>query len=103
MRLNPFYPDWYIDCYTDALSALRRYEETVAAIEGMRDPLQCARKMTASLAHLGRLDEARAHTRRLLERFPNFSISHWAQVPPYRDRRTLEHFMDGLRLAGLPD
>jgi hypothetical protein len=59
--------------------------------------------MTASLAHLGRLDEARAHTRRLLERFPNFSISHWAEVPPYRDRRTLEHFMDGLRLAGLPD
>ena len=103
MRLNPFYPDWYIDAYTDALSALRRYEETIAAIEAMRDPLQCARKMTASLAHLGRLDEARAHAMRLLERFPNFSISHWAEVPPYRDRTTLEHFMDGLRQAGLPE
>jgi hypothetical protein len=55
----------------------------------MRDPLLCARKMTASLAHLGRLDEARACAKRLMERFPNFSISHWADVPPYRDRRTL--------------
>ena len=102
-RLNPFYPDWYIDSFTDALSALRRYDEVIAAIEGMRDPLQCARKMTASLAHLGRLDEARAHAQKLLARYPNFSISRWALVPPYRDRATLEHFMHGLRLAGLPE
>ncbi|MBB3645477.1 hypothetical protein FHX14_001656 [Rhizobium sp. BK619] len=34
---------------------------------------------------------------------PHFSIGHWAATEPFRDARTLEHFVDGYRKAGLPE
>jgi adenylate cyclase len=38
MRLNPFYPDWYLWYLADAYDALGRYEDVVAAIQRMHDP-----------------------------------------------------------------
>ena len=103
MRLNPFYPDWYLHYKADALSALGRYEEAISVIQSMNEPLNCARMMTAALAHLGRLPEAQKHALLLLERYPNFSISRWARVPPYKNPEKIQRFMHGLRLAGLPE
>jgi hypothetical protein len=34
---------------------------------------------------------------------PNFSISGTGARTPYRDPAVLEHFLDGLRKAGLPE
>jgi TolB-like protein len=103
MQLNPYYPDWYLHYRADALSSLGRYEETIAVIQSMNEPLNCARMMTAALAHLGRLSEARTYASLLLERYPNFSISRWAAVPPYKNPEQISKFMQGLRLAGLPE
>jgi tetratricopeptide (TPR) repeat protein len=103
MRLNPYYPDWYLHYKADALSSLGRYEEAIAVIQSMNEPLNCARMMTAALAHLGRLSEARRVASLLLERYPNFSISRWALVPPYKNPDKIAKFMQGLRLADLPE
>ncbi|MBX6320849.1 MAG: hypothetical protein IRY94_03390, partial [Rhodospirillaceae bacterium] len=47
--------------------------------------------------------EARAQAREVLRLHPGFTISQWRLRPPYRDAAVLDHFVDGLRKAGLPD
>jgi hypothetical protein len=34
---------------------------------------------------------------------PHFRISYWAATQPFRDKVTLEHFVDGYRKALLPE
>lgn len=103
-RLNPFPASWYYLTLGQAQYAAGQY---VAAGETLRRDetyrTSSRRFLAASLAQLGRLDEARAETDLFLVANPHFSISHWAATEPFRDARTLEHFVDGYRKAGLPE
>jgi hypothetical protein len=69
----------------------------------MRTPDEGRRMLAASYAHLGKMDEAREQARQVLNLYPDFTISRWRHRPPYRDQAALEHFIEGLRKAGLPD
>ena len=62
--------------------------------------------LAAALAHLGRMEEARAATRSGLALDPTFTISRFRNStatdnPTYLTGR--EHIYDGLRKAGLPE
>jgi adenylate cyclase len=103
MRLNPFHSDWYLWYLADALFALERYEDAITAIKRMKDPGQGHRLAAASLAHLGRIDEARAQARNVLARQPDFSVARWAEVPPEKIPERLDRLVSGLKMAGLPD
>jgi TolB-like protein/class 3 adenylate cyclase len=103
MLLNPYYPDWYLWCLADAYGAMGRPIDVVATVQRMQSPTEGRRLLAANLAHLGRIEEARAVGRELLKTHPDFSIRRWADRPPYRDRAVLERFIEGLRKAGLPD
>jgi hypothetical protein len=59
MRLNPFYPDWYLWYLADAYDALGRYEDVVAAIQRMHDPSEGRRLQAIGYAHLGMMDDAK--------------------------------------------
>lgn len=59
--------------------------------------------LIASLGHLGRVEEARAYVDRLLVLEPNFTIERFAQVYPIKYESDREHYMKGLRLAGVPE
>jgi TolB-like protein/class 3 adenylate cyclase/Tfp pilus assembly protein PilF len=59
MRLNPYYPDWYLWNLGDAFDTLQRPADVIAAVRRMRNPSEGRRLLIASLAHLGRLEEAR--------------------------------------------
>jgi TolB-like protein len=102
-RLNPFPASWYFLTLGQAQYASRDYE---AAIDTLRRDetyrTSSRRFLAASLAQLGRLDEARAEVDLFLVGNPDFTISHWAATEPFRDAATLEHFVDGFRKAGLP-
>ncbi|ABC90920.1 probable adenylate cyclase (possibly two-component response regulator) protein [Rhizobium etli CFN 42] len=102
-RLNPFPASWYYLALGQAQYAAEQYE---AAIETLRRDetyrTSSRRFLAASLAQLGRLDEARAETELFLVANPRFSTRHWAATEPFRDARTLDHFVDGYRKAGLP-
>ncbi|TAZ75823.1 tetratricopeptide repeat protein, partial [Rhizobium ruizarguesonis] len=78
-----------------------------AAVETLRSDetyrTSSRRFLAASLAQLGRLDEARAEVELFLVANPRFSTPHWAATEPFRDARTLAHFVDGYRKAGLPE
>ncbi|OWV75271.1 adenylate cyclase [Rhizobium sp. R339] len=103
-RLNPFPARWYYLTLGQAQYAAGQYE---AAVETLRSEetyhTSSRRFLAASLAQLGRLDEARAEAELFLVANPQFSTRHWAETEPFRDARTLDHFVDGYRKAGLPE
>ena len=103
-RLNPFPASWYYLMLGQAQYAARDYE---AAVETLRKEetyrTSSRRFLAASLAQLGRLDEARAEVEMFLVSNPHFTTRHWVMTEPFRDTATLEHFVDGFRKAGLPE
>lgn len=103
MRLNPFFPDWYLWYLGDAYYTLGRYEDAIRALERMSNPAEGHRLLAASFAQLGRRDEAAAHVAEVLRLHPGFSIADWAARQPDQDRDALEHYLEGLRRAGLPE
>jgi TolB-like protein len=101
MRLNPYYPDWYLWHLGDAWFDLGDYERTVATLAKMRDQSEAHRLLAASYAHLGQAREARYHAERILAVHPNFSIAHWRRVSPDRDPEPVQRLISGLLKAGL--
>jgi TolB-like protein/cytochrome c-type biogenesis protein CcmH/NrfG len=103
-RLNPFPASWYYLALGQAQYAAADWE---AAVETLRRDetyrTSSRRFLAASLAQLGRLDEAHAEAELFLVGNPDFTIGHWAATEPFRDAATLELFIDGFRKAGLPD
>jgi adenylate cyclase len=58
------------------------------------------RTMASALAHLGRLDEARAALEEFLALSPGFTIEAARHAPPLRRESDFQRFVDGLRNAG---
>ncbi|MGO4676564.1 winged helix-turn-helix domain-containing tetratricopeptide repeat protein [Bosea sp. 2YAB26] len=102
-RLNPYPAGWYYLTLGQAQYAAGDYE---AAVETLRKDetyrTSSRRFLAASLAQLGRLDEAGSEAALFLVGNPHFTTRHWAATEPFRDARTLAHFVDGFRKAGLP-
>jgi adenylate cyclase len=101
MRLNPYYPDWYLWYLGEAHFHIGDYEATIETLKKMRDQSEAHRLLASSYAHLNHMTEARHHAKEVLRTHPNFSIAHWRTVPPDKDPIQLERFIDGLRKAGL--
>ena len=102
-RLNPCPESWYYLTLGQAQYAAGDYE---AALETLRRDetyrTSSRRFLAASLAQLGRLEEARVEVELFLVGNPQFTTRHWATTEPFRDAATLAHFVDGFRKAGLP-
>jgi adenylate cyclase len=103
MRLNPYYPDWYLWYLADAYDSLEQYSDVIAAVHRMEDPSEGQRLLAISYAHLGMADEARAATHEVLRLHPGFTISRWRHRPPFREGAAYERYFEGLRKAGLPE
>ena len=58
---------------------------------------------TGTLAHLGRIGEARAALNQALAIKPDLSSDFFRSVLSWKDSAHLEHYTDGLRKAGLPE
>jgi TolB-like protein/Tfp pilus assembly protein PilF len=115
-RLNPFPPDIYHWYHALALYSGREYEPAVKALKAMRSHDRWSHGLLAACyAQMGRLEEARAEAeafvrerqRELQERReappPNPLDLALARADRYRDSADREHFLDGLRKAGLTD
>jgi TolB-like protein/cytochrome c-type biogenesis protein CcmH/NrfG len=104
LRLNPHPPGWYYWQLGQAQYAAEDYE---AAVQTFRRPetyrTTSRRLLAASLAKLGRLDEARREADLFMMSSPHFTIRHWSASQPFRDENLRRHFEEGYRLAGLPE
>jgi tetratricopeptide (TPR) repeat protein len=61
------------------------------------------RILAASLALLGRTEEARSTMRALLALTPDFTMSHMRMFMPYQDAEFVERYLRGIREAGGPE
>jgi len=102
--LNPISLNWYHILKGQALYALGRYDEAVHTLrQDTTYRLLSRRYLAASLAQLGRVDEARREAKLFMATNPEFRISHWASTQPYQDKSLLEKILAGYRRAGLPE
>jgi adenylate cyclase len=101
MRLNP-YSSWYLWLLGQAQYQAHDYEGAVETVRKM-EPLGVARRwLSASLAQLGRMEEARAEAEKFLKENPNFSASYYGSTQPYLYDKDRQHIVEGLIKAGLP-
>ncbi len=67
----------------------------------MHNPTEGRRLLAASYAQLERMREAQEQAAKVFEAHPNFSLKRWASVQPDKYSEDLEHFVEGLKKAGL--
>jgi adenylate cyclase len=104
MKRDPFPASWIWEVRFFALFHLKRYNEAVAALSNMANLHDWHHAFfAAAYAHANRMDDAHAAVVRYLEATSNASIALVAASEPYSDRRLLEHLIDGMRKAGLPE
>jgi DNA-binding SARP family transcriptional activator/TolB-like protein/Flp pilus assembly protein TadD len=106
MRLNPNHPPWYWDDLSSVLYLAGRYADALECLQRISRPTIFALpRLAACLAQLGRHEEARAVTRKILEQNPEFRIDGVAGQSCFRgwSLEQAERFRDGMRKAGLPE
>ena len=104
LRLNPHPAGWYYWQLGLAHYAACQYEEAIKTLRTdaiYRSPSR--RILAASLAQLGRRDEAMHEAALFMAMTPKFTITHWAAAQPARNMETLQRFIEGYRKAGLPE
>ncbi len=108
-RLSPLDPlTWFFDAGVGyAFLNMKRYIEALDALtRALRaNPGWTAghRGVAACAAYLGQFDIAREAVVRILMTDPKMSVSRWRRLTPIQHPETLEHFLQGLALAGLPE
>ena len=107
IRLDPFPPSRTFGEMGFANYMLKRY----------RDAVHCYREhvsrwpiaqwayvgLASAYAQLGQLEEARAAAAEVLRINPGFTIESSKRILVYKDPKDLEHHIDGMRKAGLPE
>jgi adenylate cyclase len=108
MRLSPVDPGmaYFTTCLGAACFVGERYQEAAAwvrqAINQNRDYLVPYRLLATSLALLGRVEEAHAALPGLLAVAPGYTLADAAAHTAFRGS-VRERYLQGLRLAGLPE
>jgi adenylate cyclase len=104
IKLDPRFDMWIQFCGRSQL-ALERYDDAEKSFKRRLMYLPKSDVTRAYLASLygstGRLDEARAVWREMLEINPDFSMQHLIRLMPYADPAPLDRLVAGLRNAGL--
>lgn len=104
LRLDPFHPENYYANLGIVLHAAHRYSEAIEAFKKVPQ-LQLSHHayLASSHAHLGQNELATDSAHRVLELDPKFRVSTYSTKLQYKLPADLEHFVSGLRQAGLPE
>jgi len=104
IRLSPHPMTGYYWGLGQAQYAAGQYEAAVKTLRNDATYRTGSRRfLAAALAQLGKLEEAREEARLYVAQNPHFRISFWAETQPFRDLATREKFVEGYRMAGLPE
>jgi len=83
---------------------LRRYREAILAFRSVQgEPFWIAGMLAAAYGQLGQLDEARRELDRYLAARPHPTLGSVADKIIYADKGMHNHWLEGLRKAGLPE
>ena len=108
MRRDPYFPPIYHMILGHAHYQLGNYDESVAAYEAYRDRAPTAANSLGYLAiayvDAGRIEDARATVEENLKRLPrSASVKWWKRFIKLRDPEKLDHELENLRKAGMPE
>ena len=103
MKLNPNYPGWFLFALIVNDYRLGKYEDAIEAIARGNLPgyFHTPALRAAALGQLGRREEARKALQDLLVLRPDFAAVARQEYAKWYDAEMTEHFVDGLRKAGL--
>jgi adenylate cyclase len=102
--LGPFVPDWFAAVRGQTLFDLERYQEAVAALEGV--PVHYSSGflyLAAARAQLGDLIGASEVIAKVKSVKASLSLRNVAQVLHYARPEARDHMINALRKAGLPE
>jgi adenylate cyclase len=101
------YFSYFKSFYTIAYAFKGDYERAVLAgrraVEANPDFVNGYKPLIASLGHLSRREEAQVFLNKLLSLEPNFTVEKFAQTYPIKKASDRERYVEGLRLAGVPE
>ncbi len=108
MRLDPFQPLLYATSWLGSANymlkrygeAMRLCRETVSRLPNLLWPHTL---LISAYAQTGQLEEARKEAAEVLRINPGFTIEGYKRLLVFKDPKDLEHRLDGLRKAGLPE
>lgn len=105
LRLDPLDQYHHTDLLAYANYLVGNYERSLTFFHriGQMQWLPDHAYLAACLGQLGRVEEAQATWRRGLELMPGFSVAKFMEIMAFRDLGYREHWLDGLRKAGLPE
>ncbi|BBO68640.1 guanylyl cyclase [Desulfosarcina alkanivorans] len=111
MRLSPYSSAWYLMMIDDAYRMAGRYEEALAigkqhldrCLNGECEPFTAHMGLAATYVGLGRMEAARRHVSELLKIMPDLSVGQARKIILFKDPAHVEHSLDVLRQAGLPE
>jgi len=113
MRLHPHAPLYFLGHTLTAYYWVERYDESLALAERLVDLGRKAGFMLGVVwGHTGsalvkikldRLSEARQDADEILKIWPWYNLDYMRSIYFYKDSANLEHWMDGLRMAGIPE
>ncbi len=107
MRLDPFHPHFAPLIVGEAYYVLKQYREAqrwLRQATGRAPNHQYGHAfLAATYAQLGQLEDARAEAAEVLRVNPQYTIGKQKQVSTAKRAEDIEHLVDGLRKAGLPE
>jgi adenylate cyclase len=107
VRLNPLHPAWYLYGIGEAYYGARQYARAIAplraAVNRFPNFITPRRHLAAAYAQMDRLEEARAEIATIRELDPSVCLALYRGRLRYEKMEDLEHYLDGLRKAGLPE
>jgi TolB-like protein/class 3 adenylate cyclase/cytochrome c-type biogenesis protein CcmH/NrfG len=106
-RLNPLHPAWYLYGIGEAYYGARQYEQAIVplqtAINRFPTFITPRRHLAAVYAQMGRMDEAKKEIAAVRKLDSSVCIALYRERSRYKNAEDLEHYLDGLRKAGLPE
>ena len=106
MRLNPHYRPGWTSFLATGYYFTQRYSEAVdALVRKGKLVISDHRFLAASYAQLGRIDKAQVHVKEMLKIDPQLTLSKIRTDLQrlLKSETDIEHYIDGLRKAGLPE
>lgn len=107
MRLNPFFPGFWLGSVGHAHLLMRRYAE---ALGPLREAVARAPRywpgfgwLAATCAYLGLMEDAQDAVAAILAIEPTITVNIWRRMISYRNEDDLSHVLGGLRKAGMAD
>jgi TolB-like protein/Flp pilus assembly protein TadD len=104
LQRDPYPPTWAWEVRGGVLYQLKRYDEAINAyLKVGADPYWMPGLLAAAYAQSGQLNNARVEIATLLKRKPDATVKTFRELAIFVDPSLTDHFLDGLRKAGLPE